>query len=61
MFRPDINVLLGLVWPHHLFHEIAPDMVFPFARKGCATCLLTASAFVRLSANPKDIAGGVHS
>jgi uncharacterized protein len=53
----DVNVLLGLAWPNHPFHEIARNWFSRFARKGWATCLLTASAFVRLSANPTVIPG----
>jgi uncharacterized protein len=53
----DVNVLLGLAWPNHPFHEIARTWFSRFARKGWATCLLTASAFVRLSSNPTVIPG----
>ena len=49
---PDVNVLLALAWSHHPHHARAQDW---FRREGAAawaTCLLTQSAFLRLSLNP---------
>ncbi|MGI9088872.1 MAG: TA system VapC family ribonuclease toxin [Chthoniobacterales bacterium] len=47
----DANVLLALAWPNHPFHRRA---LARLDQRGLrwATCLLTQTAFVRLSANP---------
>lgn len=52
---PDVNVLLALAWSHHPHHAPAHDW---FRREGAAdwaTCLLTQSAFLRLSLNPQVV------
>jgi toxin-antitoxin system PIN domain toxin len=52
---PDVNVLMALAWSSHPHHAAARDW---FRREGSAawaTCLLTQSAFLRLSMNPKIV------
>lgn len=49
----DVNVLLGLAWPNHLFHATARDWFDKNRERGWATCSLTELGFIRLSANPK--------
>jgi predicted nucleic acid-binding protein len=46
---PDVNVLLALGWSNHPHHNAAHDWFAREASAGWATCLLTQSAFVRLS------------
>lgn len=52
----DVNVLMALAWPNHPFHQRAAARI---SQRGVrwATCLLTQSAFVRLSSNPAVIPG----
>jgi uncharacterized protein len=52
---PDVNVLLALSWAQHVHHDAAHDWFQSAATGGWATCLLTQSAFVRLSMNPKVV------
>ncbi len=53
---PDVNVLLALAWSNHPQHDAAHEWFRQETTSGWATCLLTQSAFVRLSLNPQ-IAG----
>ncbi len=46
----DINVLLALAWPSHENHEVAHRWFAANRKKGWATCPVTQSGFVRLSA-----------
>ena len=51
-FLLDVNVLIALSWPNHVHHQRAREW-FELERDGFwATCPLTQSAFVRISANP---------
>lgn len=63
----DVNVLLALAWPQHLFHERAHTW---FERSRLltreagasvkwATCILTQNAFVRISSNAAIVDGAV--
>jgi uncharacterized protein len=53
----DANVLLSLAWPNHPFHHRAVVRLARRERRRWATCLLTQTAFVRLSSNPAVIPG----
>jgi uncharacterized protein len=57
LLLPDVNVLLAIAWPHHPFHERAVARFMRRERRRWATCLLTQTAFVRLSSNPAVIPG----
>jgi hypothetical protein len=48
---PDVNVLVALAWPNHVHHEAARNWFDANHRDGWATCPLTESGFVRVSAN----------
>jgi hypothetical protein len=48
---PDVNVLVALAWPNHVHHEAARNWFDASHRDGWATCPLTESGFVRVSAN----------
>jgi toxin-antitoxin system PIN domain toxin len=48
---PDVNVLLALAWRSHLHHDAAHAWFQRAAGDGWATCLLTQTAFLRLSMN----------
>lgn len=48
---PDVNVLLALAWAQHPHHNAAHTWFTKSASDGWATCILTQSAFVRLSMN----------
>lgn len=47
----DVNVLVALAWPNHVHHEQARHWFDSHHREGWATCPLTESGFVRVSAN----------
>lgn len=49
----DVNVLVALAWPHHLFHRAAHAWFAGQKSLGWATCPVTQAGFVRLSSNPK--------
>jgi uncharacterized protein len=49
---PDVNVLLALAWGQHVHHDAAHAWFQRSAADGWATCLLTQTAFLRLSLNP---------
>ena len=55
VFLLDANVLLALAWPHHPFHQRAVARLARRERRRWATCLLTQTAFVRISSNPAVI------
>jgi toxin-antitoxin system PIN domain toxin len=57
LFLLDANVLLALAWPNHPFHQRAVARLARRERRRWATCLLTQTAFVRLSSNPAVIPG----
>lgn len=50
----DVNVLVALLWPHHVMHPAASDWFQNHARaKGAwATCALTEAGVVRVLSNP---------
>ncbi len=63
----DVNVLIALAWPQHLFHERAHTW---FERSRLltgnaggsvkwATCIVTQNAFVRISSNAAIVDGAV--
>jgi uncharacterized protein len=52
---PDVNVLLALAWNNHPHHDAAHDWFGRESNSGWATCLLTQSAFLRLSLNPQKV------
>lgn len=54
---PDVNVLVALAWPNHLHHAAAVRWFRAERSRGWATCPLTESGFVRVSANPR-VGGG---
>jgi uncharacterized protein len=47
----DVNVLLALTWPNHVFHQAAHTWWNALTSKW-ATCAITELAFIRLSSNP---------
>lgn len=52
---PDVNLLLALAWNNHRHHELAHDWLNNKQETEWATCLLTQSAFMRLSLNPQAV------
>lgn len=52
---PDVNVLLALAWSNHPHHDAAHHWFGRESASGWATCLLTQSAFLRLSLNPQIV------
>ena len=48
----DVNVLIALAWDGHAFHRPARAWFHANRKYGWATCVLTESAFVRLSSQP---------
>ena len=63
----DVNVLIALAWPQHMFHERAHTW-FERSRLSTpnaggsvkwATCILTQNAFVRISSNASIVDGAV--
>lgn len=55
----DVNVLVALAWPNHVHHGAAGAWFARHRDAGWATCPLTESSFVRVSANPAISAGTV--
>ncbi len=51
----DINVLIALAWPNHLHHKEARQWFSANEGAGWATCGVTQSGFIRVSANPQVI------
>lgn len=49
VLMPDVNLLVGLAWPHHPFHDVALAWFAEHSPSGWATCSVTALGFVRLS------------
>jgi len=52
LYLLDANVLIAMAWPNHPFHSHARTWFLQHAATGWATCGLTETAFIRLSANP---------
>ena len=51
----DVNVLVALAWPNHIFHKAAREWFSSVHQAGWATCPITQSGFVRVSSNPRVI------
>jgi hypothetical protein len=48
----DVNTLIALSWPGHLFHRSAQQWFGRHASKGWATCPIVEAGFVRIVSNP---------
>ena len=57
---PDVNVLVALAWSNHPHHEGAHRWFAKDAVDGWATCLLTQTAFLRLSLNPQVVRASIN-
>lgn len=55
----DVNMLIALAWPSHIYHKQAHEWFGQKKAHPWATCPLTQCAFVRLSSNPKIIEDAV--
>jgi uncharacterized protein len=51
LILPDINFLIALIWPNHIFHETARRRMEQHRGKW-ATCLVTELGFIRVSSSP---------
>ena len=51
-FLLDVNVLVALAWPGHVFHAQAESWFARSGAKAWATCPFTEAAFVRILSNP---------
>lgn len=51
----DVNVLIALAWPTHIYHQRALDWFQQHQSDGWATCPLTQAGFVRISSNSKAL------
>lgn len=49
----DVNALVALAWDSHIHHVRIRQWFAANASEGWATCPITESGFVRVSANPK--------
>ena len=49
----DVNALVALAWDSHVHHAAVRSWFSAHHEQGWATCPLTESGFVRVSANPK--------
>ncbi len=49
----DVNVLIALVDPNHVQHEVAHDWFGKVGRRAFATCPITENGLVRILAHPK--------
>ena len=49
----DVNALVALAWDSHIHHAAMRAWFGANAKAGWATCPVTESGFVRVSANPK--------
>lgn len=48
----DVNALVALAWDSHVHHAVMRRWFVDHGRDGWATCPMTESGFVRVSANP---------
>jgi len=48
----DVNALVALAWDSHVHHVAMRSWFGTHGRRGWATCAITESGFVRVSANP---------
>ena len=51
----DVNVLVALAWPNHIFHESARKWFRAQRETGWATCPTTENGFIRVSSNSRVI------
>lgn len=51
----DINVLIALIWSHHIHHRAAHDWFDANRVHGWVTCPLTEAGFLRISMQPAAI------
>jgi toxin-antitoxin system PIN domain toxin len=49
----DVNVLIALTWPSHVFHPSAQQWFAVHREAGFRTCPLTQIEFLRISSHPK--------
>ena len=56
---PDVNVLIAIAWPEHALHDVAIAWFDARADDGWATCPITESGFMRISANAKVVGNPV--
>jgi toxin-antitoxin system PIN domain toxin len=59
MLLPDVNVLVALVWERHIHHAAARRWYAGLAGSRWATCSVTQTGFVRVSANPAAVVDAV--
>ncbi|MGB9222024.1 TA system VapC family ribonuclease toxin [Mycobacterium sp.] len=55
----DVNALVALAWDSHIHHAAMREWFAAHASQGWATCPITESGFVRVSANPKVFASPI--
>jgi uncharacterized protein len=55
----DVNALVALVWDSHVHHAAIRGWFGSHAGEGWATCPVTESGFVRVSANPKVLPAAI--
>ena len=53
----DVNVLVAMIWPEHIHHEVVRRWLGGHRAEGWASCPVTQAGFVRVSAQP--VLGGV--
>jgi uncharacterized protein len=56
---PDVNVLVALAWPNHVHHVAANRWFESLGDQAWATCPITQSGFIRVSANPRIVDSAV--
>jgi toxin-antitoxin system PIN domain toxin len=55
----DVNALVALAWDSHIHHARIREWFVANASQGWATCPVTESSFVRVSANPKVLPSAI--
>ncbi|HEY7054157.1 MAG TPA: TA system VapC family ribonuclease toxin [Mycobacterium sp.] len=55
----DVNALVALAWDSHIHHVRIREWFADNAENGWATCPITESGFVRVSANPRVLASPI--
>ncbi|MFC5609986.1 TA system VapC family ribonuclease toxin [Variovorax soli] len=53
VFLLDVNMLIALIDPAHVHHDLAHNWFARKGRKGFATCPLTENGLLRIVGNPK--------
>ena len=51
----DVNVLVALAWPNHIYHSLARQWFREQKKMGWATCPTTKNDFIRVSSNARVI------